>query len=406
MLLRPAAPRGRVRYARGIEHHTDDADPIVALGGAGSSLFCGRQLERIHREGNALIRDNARAILHGEPAPPLMLHTSHGLVPQAGPFVDALRAHLPWRQDDWCVSLQLEGASAVHSACELLLDHPAALVAVADKSYHGPAASSYGATQPRGRRGIKTQQVEYPAPVRRPGERHDEFIARMEHALGDFVDKHSGIVRVVLIEPQFGSSLLGLPWPRELLCFFARRARRAGMRVVCDEVLCAGRHAERAVFLSRAWDVPADAVVFGKAIGGGIHPLAGAAMRGVQLRGAPPTHTYSGASALALSAATATLRALPEWYDETAARSKQCRLALRRLGERGIVARGQGLLWGLVCSNVQIEAELRAACKQMNVSLYSVPGGALLTPPLDVPQAQLAEALSRLVSAVQNIKSR
>ena len=65
----------------------------------------------------------------------------------------------------WFVSLQVEGASAVHAAFDVLLqlraeEQPTAkqrdamlrngLAAVADTCYHGPGSTSFGSTQPLG----------------------------------------------------------------------------------------------------------------------------------------------------------------------------------------------------------------------------------------------------------------
>lgn len=68
-------------------------------------------------------------------APPLTNHTSIASPQELGPFLNALKPHLPWRSDagdagdtddaedreDWFVSLQTEGASAVWSATDIML---------------------------------------------------------------------------------------------------------------------------------------------------------------------------------------------------------------------------------------------------------------------------------------------
>ena len=60
----------------------------------------------------------------------LAMHTSAGAPPALDGFVDALAAHLPWagaaegaedEEEDWFVNLQLEGASAVAAATDLMI---------------------------------------------------------------------------------------------------------------------------------------------------------------------------------------------------------------------------------------------------------------------------------------------
>ena len=84
-------------------------------------------------------------------------------------------------------------------------------------------------------------------------------------------------IGVLLVEPQWGSSVAAQPWPKELLKNYIERAQSRGILVCCDEIMCGlGRHGQGpGLFLSdhRNWDLRPDAVTFGKAIGGGIYPM-------------------------------------------------------------------------------------------------------------------------------------
>jgi len=59
----------------------------------------------------------------GEACEPLSIHTSAGVPAALGGFLEALAVHLPWAAsgEDWFVNLQLEGATAVWAAVEVLM---------------------------------------------------------------------------------------------------------------------------------------------------------------------------------------------------------------------------------------------------------------------------------------------
>lgn len=316
-------------------------------------------------------REVIRNLELGRPAAALAIHTATGNPPELDEFISALAPHLPWDLEaddnqDWFVNLQVEGASAVHAAVDLLLqlqqerrksvqsrlDSQADLVAsiargldsgshaeqekqramlrsaeatlfeiklsslvqptgtkvaVGAASYHGPGSTSYGSTKPLG---PFPTQLEYPVPspfARHAGEDDQEFHGRMLRGFSDFLDAHRGDIGVLLIEPQWGSSVAGLPWPKDLLRQYINLAQSAGILVCCDEIMCGlGRSGLGDLFISRSLDLQPDAVTFGKAIASGVHPLAGVAIRrgGNVLRAAGRSvlqmHTYAGSSARAL----------------------------------------------------------------------------------------------------------
>lgn len=98
-------------------------------------------------------------LANGDPATKLSIHTSSG-VPEALPaFLEALEMHLPRENKDdldWCVSLQLEGASAVWAAIDMVLQVnimetkqlTRTKIAVGAMSYHSPPITSFGAKSP------------------------------------------------------------------------------------------------------------------------------------------------------------------------------------------------------------------------------------------------------------------
>ncbi len=347
------------------------------------------------------------------------LHSSCGRLPALEHFARSLQPTLPWAEaaaggGDWCFSLQLEGASAVHAACESLAAGGRAdgRVAVAASSYHGPPLACYGGQTPRGRWGISREQLTYPAPVRRRGEPAAAFVERARCALGQFLTHNAGRISVVLVEPQFGSSLCALPWPRDLLAWFVSEAQHCGAAVCFDEVMCGvGRHGCRSAWMSTAWQLEPDAIVFGKGVSGsGLYPLAGAVFRNRPAPSdwPPHVHTYSAASAPALLSAAATLRALPGWFGAVEARGRDCRRHLRDIAaaDDRITASGQGLLWGLRWDGAMGAARARAlrhACRDSGVWPYFVQHGLLVTPPLDVEEGQLRDALRRLQTAVASV---
>lgn len=222
-------------------------------------------------------------LILGNPAAPLSIHTSGGVPAALSDFIAALEPHLPWKDKetlDWCVSLQLEGASAVWAGIDMLLQMQLLKgnverkkVAVGERSYHGPPSTSFGSSSPLF---TKTSQVMYPVPVAGTALDEKELLLKFEH----FLNEHGEEVGVLLVEPQWGSSQVGLPWPKELLNAYVKMAQERGILVLADEIMCGlGRHGQGTLFLSEAWDVDPDAVTFGKAIGGGCYPLSGAVVK-------------------------------------------------------------------------------------------------------------------------------
>jgi len=142
-------------------------------------------------------------------------------------------------------------------------------------------------------------------------------------AIDAFYAEHAHTVGVLLVEPQWGSSQCGLPWPPAVLHHLVARAKAHGIMVCADEIMCGlGRHGLGTLFASSHASLGiahlVDAVTFGKAIAGGCGDLLsgvavkhGATKLGESGRTALQSHTYSGASTRALLTATEVLRELP-----------------------------------------------------------------------------------------------
>lgn len=303
-------------------------------------------------------------LVAGQEADPLSTHTSAGLSTALDGFLQALEPHLPWKksattneEDDWCVSLQLEGASAVWAAIDMQLQVQALTtgqerrtkVAVGAVSYHGPASTSFGSGTPLW---TKEHQLAYPVPVAGVERSHDELKADFDA----FLQEHAAQVGVILFEPQWGSSQAGLPWPKALLQHYIKAAKAHGIGVICDEIMCGlGRHGKGRLFLSDAWDLEPDAIVFGKAIGGGVYPIAGAVLKqGKTLlashgQSVMQSHTYAGSSTRALLTATAVLEEIPHWLPaitKLGGEVERIFTSLATVSQGLLVCHGQGLMWG------------------------------------------------------------
>ena len=279
---------------------------MLVLGAGASVAFSGARLAEVLEEGLLSQQEAVARLASGEPHAPLSLHTSAGGTTELEPFAEALRPHLPWPEarrtaagggDEWFVNLQTEGTSAVFAAVDICMQqaaqddgcHPDELgsaprrkVAVGAYSYHGPGSTSFGAASPLG---PKPQQLQYPVPAARdmlPNETLPEFHERILAKFEAFLLDHGDEIAVMLVEPQWGSSLAAQPWPVDLLREVIQLAQARSIYVVCDEIMCGlGRHGHGTLFLSdsEAWGLEPDAVTFGKAIGGSIFPLSGAVVR-------------------------------------------------------------------------------------------------------------------------------
>ncbi len=209
---------------------------VRVLGGACSEVLGGSNLANLLKDGYELEVRAMEALQKDEPAATLSVHTSAGVPPELDRFLTALEPHIPSKTGDWCVNLQAEGASAVHAAIDMALQwsQPGAdfsrpdarnRVACGASSYHGPASTSPGGATPLGAvaKGL-THKARYPVPspfFRRRGEDDASFHARMLADFERYLDMYEHEVGVLLIEPQWGSSVAAMPWPPALLRAYA-----------------------------------------------------------------------------------------------------------------------------------------------------------------------------------------
>ena len=210
---------------------TEEPRTVLACGLACSEIVSGRNLAKVLKPGFEYEKEVLEALEKDEPAPPLAIHTSAGVPEALGGFIEALRPHLPWgwdggeEEDDWFVSLQVEGASAVLASIDLMLQlrhfrksedgHSVASlcdwkVGVGAVSYHGPPSSSPGSNIPLFSH--KHNQVLYPVPPREE-QGQEKYLLEFESWLEDI--HHS--LGCLLVEPQWGSTAAASCWHPETL---------------------------------------------------------------------------------------------------------------------------------------------------------------------------------------------
>ena len=376
-----------------------DGTTVAVLGGASSDLVGGEALHSVLRKTSAALQEACDDLEESSGGGPLMLHTSIGTLPSLRAFQQALRPHLPasWGEQ-WAVALQLSGASAVIAACELLRVRRPGAVAVGQVSYHGPSRLPHAPLH-----------LSYPVPAqsrKEVGELQVDFEARIMREQEVFLDAHAQEIAVLVVEAQWGSAEAGQPWPRDLLAALVSQARRRGILVCADEIMCGmGRHGQGRLFLIDSWGIEVDAITFGKSIATGAFALSGVLVRDTcGTSHVVESHTYAhGAQALSLLTATCMLEQGARW----------CTLAgnlegiIREELERGVGSaweiRGQGALWGLRYLGAEEgwQSRMRHHTHECGVCVYLVTGGVLLTPILNAPEAELREALRALCKAAK-----
>ncbi len=296
-------------------------------------------------------------------------------------------------------------------------------VACGASSYHGPASTSPGGGIPLGAaaKGL-THPVRYPVPspfLRYREESDEEFHERLLAEFIEYLDTYEHELGVVLFEPQWGSSVASTPWPPQLLRAYVTEAKRRGLAVICDEVMCGlGLHGQdprgaTGCFLTECWDLRPDAITFGKSIGGGAGHLlsgaillTGASQLAQSSRTALQSHTYAGSSARALCNGAALLNRLTSLRDNVQAVERAVKPTLDRLRQDSggrVLTQGQGALWGGLFAHSDLaertaaNVALKKKCAERGVLPYFVPvGGFMLTPRYDDDPALLTSAVEDL----------
>jgi len=433
------APRCQTK--KGV-HHTrsygDKVEKTMVVGAACSEVFSGPRLAKVLHQGFEYEKIAMRNLWMDEAAPPLSIHTSAGVPVPLDNFITGLKGHLPWdvNQDqnrDWFVSLQVEGASAVWAAVDLLVQLQKEgftnvergdlrnRVAVGRQSYHGPGTSSFGTAKSTGKF-QRSKQLTYPIPspfFQYRGESTDSFHERLRGEFQKFMEEFSDSLGVLLIEPQWGSSIAALPWPKELCQEYVRIAQEHGVLVCADEIMCGlGRHGQGDLFLSESWELGVDAVTFGKSVASGVYPMSGVAVRRggelmqISQRTVIQSHTYAGSSVRGLLAATAILEEVPAWFSNAERMGEVAKEIFTQLTEESggaMECYGQGLMWGGMFthqSSAERESaveEFRRQCRVEQVWPYFIPvGGFMCTPVMDISEEDMREGCNRLRKAAVN----
>ena len=405
---------------------TGEKKEILSIGLACSECLSGPQLAKVLKRGFEYEQQVLNDLIAGKYAAPLAIHTSAGIPEATGDFLKALEPHLPWEnlsELDWCLSLQLEGASAVMAAIDVMMQEQILLsgntdrkmVAVGGASYHGPPSTSFGSATPLWER---EYQLKYPVPLAGQPLNTEELLSEYEA----FLDKHAETIGVLLVEPQWGSSQAAFPWPKELLKKYISMAQERGIRVLADEIMCGlGRHGHGTMFVSKAWDLNPDAVTFGKSVAGGAYPLSGAIMKSgrnvlhANGKSVLQSHTFAGSSQRALMTATDVLLELPNWFPSVAKCGEEMKLIfanLQTMSKGMLLGQGQGLMWGgLFTKNGRLADDayrmatfncFMKKCGEVGILPYFVPaGGFMVTPVCDVDLATVHEIGDKLADALQ-----
>ena len=144
----------------------NDPTTYISLGGASSEILGGKHLADILNPAHQQFTETLQHLDNNQDCLPLGGHTSIGISPYLQGFIQALQNHLPKQWGgDWMVSLQMDGASAVHASIDILqqyLTHSGDKrkgVAVGEKSYHGPPSTSWGSQN------THIRQYKYPVPL-------------------------------------------------------------------------------------------------------------------------------------------------------------------------------------------------------------------------------------------------
>ena len=234
------------RVSDGVSECASDGvreETVLACGLACSEVVSGARLASVLQPGFEFEGAVLAALREGMGAPPLAVHTSAGVPEALEDFIEVLGEHLPWSSEgssegvgEWFVSLQVEGASAVLAAIDLMLQlrhfqtdsdlHQrgagAAVeslghwhVGVCATSYHGPPSSSPGASTPLF--SLKHNQVIYPAPGARKSPLEGSVDEEYLLGFSAWLDEHHSSLGCLLVEPQWGSSAVARSWHPETL---------------------------------------------------------------------------------------------------------------------------------------------------------------------------------------------
>jgi putrescine aminotransferase len=224
-------------------------------------------------------------------------------------------------------------------------------------------------------------------------------------------ETHRGDVAALIIEPIQGEGgVRPLDW--DVLATWARDVHAAGASLVSDEIQVGLRRCGP-FSLAIEHGLRPDAVLFGKALGGGILPLAAMVATADfywPLVRDPTWHSLTfGGHPLSCAAGSAALNAIDELSGAATriARQTEAGLQALRLEHEDLITdvRGAGLLWGIelaspavagsVLSDLGVQGLLVSPC-------LSRPETIRLLPPMVTTDAQLDRALNVVASTMES----
>jgi putrescine aminotransferase len=292
----------------------------------------------------------------------------------------------------------LSGADAVEAALKLaLLASSRTKVLATSGGYHGKSLGALSLTSnARFRSGLMNW---FPNVVHIDPD--DPQAVSREVAAGD--------VAALFFEPIQGENGVR-PLRADVLAEWCRSASASGAFVVADEIQTGLRRCgERSLALSAR--LPVDAVLLGKALGGGVLPLSAVVCNErmfAPLNVDPMMHTSTfGGHPLACAVLPTTLSLVEDLAERGARMAKSLaeRLAQLRDAYAGVVAdvRGRGLLWGVDFASAEIFGAVvnELAHGGLLVSpCESRPTTLRLLPPLVADDEDIDEAFEILAAAV------
>lgn len=395
----------------------DSNEKYTILGGASSQSIGGDLLGDVLTPSNILLTKSVNNLKKNKLSEPLNLHTSIGVTTHLNTFINSITPYVPHHfENNWYISIQSEGASAIHTAVDILLsrqDKTKQTIAVGQSCYHGPKTTSYGNSDISY---ISFNQLFYPIPIlkyKNSKENMLDFNTRIEKDLDKFIKENKNSIGVIIIEPQWGSAGTAQYWPKDMLRKFIDNARKEGIFVITDEIMCGlGRHGHNTLFLSDAWNLNVDAITFGKAIAGGVYPISGVIIKNRNAKDAEITpiqsHTYShGTNVMALITASRLLDNLPSYFPIIKERELIVKKNFEKLTNNNMNACGQGLLWGIYIQYPMIKTskdELKELIYGINIIVYHIPDGLLFTPIYNCNIMLLDKSLYKLVKLLNTIK--
>ncbi|HWA53248.1 MAG TPA: aminotransferase class III-fold pyridoxal phosphate-dependent enzyme [Solirubrobacterales bacterium] len=322
----------------------------------------------------------------------------------ANPATAAFAAELSERCGDGLqrVWLGSDGADAVEAALKLARRASGRTrVLAVEGGFHGKTLGALALTRnPRFRQGLEPllgAVTELP--------RGDPEAVRREAAAGD--------VAALVLEPIQGEAGVHVLDPT-ILARWAADARAAGAFLVSDEIQ-AGLRRAGPFSPSLAAGLEPDAVLFGKALGGGLMPIsalvAGEALA-APLVADPSWHSATfGGHPLACAAGRAALVAIEAEVENGRAIAATLGAGLRELGaahpESVVAIRGSGLIWGveLASPGAAGAALIGLAQRGLLVSpCLSSASTVRLLPPMVTSPEQAAAALAILAATLPELE--